>query len=340
MNANRVKVKDLANGQVVDQVFVVREKDLRTTKTGTYYISATLADATGGIPGRMWQANEAVFQAIPTDGFLHVKGRVEDYRGSLQLVIEACRPMAADKVDMGEFIPVTEHDVDEMWNELLAVTRTIKNKHLKALVKKFVEDKQLVAAVKKAPAAVQMHNPFVGGLVEHTLMVTKAAQALLPMYPKLNADLVIAGAFLHDLGKAAEITGGVTNHYTDRGMLIGHITIAAIWVQEKAQLLSEELNEPFPRKLVNLLQHIILSHHGVYEYGSPKLPAIPEAYFIHFLDNLDAKMYMTTHHIETDPDKDSAFTSYNKQLDTRLYKFSGELEGGEGDATDDGPLFE
>ncbi|MBN1944001.1 MAG: HD domain-containing protein [Phycisphaerae bacterium] len=338
MNANRVKVKDLANGQTVDQVFAVRQKDLRTTKTGSFYISATLGDATGGIPSRMWQANEAIFQTIPAEGFLHVKGRVEDYRGSLQLVIEACRPMPADKVDMGEFIPVTDHNVDEMWTELLAITRTIKNKHLKGLVKKFVEDAPLVAAIKKAPAAVQMHNPYLGGLVEHTLMVCKAAQALLPMYPKLNADLVLAGAFLHDLGKAAEITGGLANRYTDRGMLVGHITIAAIWVQEKAHALSEELSEPFPKKLVNLLQHIILSHHGVFEFGSPKLPAIPEAYFIHFLDNLDAKMYMTTHHIETDPDKDSAFTSYHKQLDTRLYKHSSQLDGGETD--DDGPLFE
>ena len=125
-------------------------------------------------------------------------------------------------------------------------------------------------------------------------------------------------------------------------MLVGHITIAAIWVQEKAQALSEELGEPFPKRLVNLLQHIILSHHGIHDYGSPKLPAIPEAYFIHFLDNLDAKMFMTTNHIESDPDKDSPFTSYNRQLETRLYKFSNTLEGDESTETDDadGPLFE
>ncbi len=125
-------------------------------------------------------------------------------------------------------------------------------------------------------------------------------------------------------------------------MLIGHITIATIWVQEKAQALSEELGETFPKKLVNLLQHIILSHHGIHEYGSPKLPAIPEAYFIHFLDNLDAKMYMSMHHIESDPDKDSAFTSYNKQLETRLYKFSGTIDGDEESegGRDDGALFE
>lgn len=340
MNANRVKVKDLTNGQTVDQVFVVREKELRTTRTGDYYISLMLADATGGIAGRMWQANETLFQSIPAEGFLHVKGRVEDYRGSLQVVLEACRPVSAEKVDLGEFLPAAATDVDEMWTELTAITRTIQNRHLKALIKKFVEDKSLVAAIKKAPAAVEMHSPYTGGLVEHTLQVCRAAQALLPLYPKLNADLVLAGAFLHDLGKAAEITAGLTHRYTDRGMLVGHLVIAAIWVQEKAQAVSEELGQPFPRRLVNLLQHMILSHHGQFEFGSPKLPAIPEAFFLHYLDNLDAKMYMTTRHIEADPDRESSFTARHRQLETRLYKFSGNLEEDSPVEEKNAPLFE
>jgi len=331
-------VKDLAAGQTVDQVFAVRTKELRTTKTGDYYISATLGDATGGLAGRMWQASEAIFQSIPAEGFLHVKGRVEDYRGTLQLVIDACRPVSAEKVDLKHFVPVAETNVDEMWAELLEILRDVKNKHLKRLIKKFTEDKPLVAAIKKAPAAVQMHNPYVGGLVEHTLQVTRATKCLLPLYPKLSADLTLTGAFLHDLGKAAEITGGLANRYTDRGMLVGHITIAAIWVQDKARRIEEEFGEPFPKRLVNLLQHILLSHHGIHEFGSPKLPAIPEAFFLHFLDNLDAKMYMTTHQIEADPDKNSSFTAYNHQLGTRLYKHSQPPDGDEDDEA--GSLFE
>jgi 3'-5' exoribonuclease len=342
MASGRIFIKDLAAGQTVDQVFVVRQKDLRTTKTGDYYISATLGDSSGALPARMWQTNEAIYQSIPAEGFLHVKGRVEDYRGTIQIVIDACRPVPAERVDLGEFVPVSELDVEAMWSELLEIVRGVKNKHLKLLIKKFVEDTALVAAIKKAPAAVQMHNPFVGGLLEHTLQVARAAVAILPLYPKLNADLVLTGAFLHDIGKAAELTGGLNIHYTERGQLVGHITIAAVWVQEKAAQLSEELGEPFPKRLVTLLQHIILSHHGVYEYGSPKLPAIPEAYFIHFLDNLDAKMYMTTHQIETDPDKDSPFTAWNKELQTRLYKYSGRLEGGQDESGEEvgGTLFE
>jgi 3'-5' exoribonuclease len=273
----------------------------------------------------MWQASESIFQSIPKDGFLHVKGRTEDYRGTLQLVIEACRPVPQEKVALADFVPVTELDVEVMWTELLEILRAVKDEWLRGLIKKFVEDRELVAAFKRAPASMQLHQPFLGGLLEHTLAVAKAARAILPLYPSLNADLVLAGVFLHDIGKSAELAGGTSMQYTDRGQLVGHITIGAIWTEEKAKALAAERGEPFPPKTLNLLEHIILSHHGTLEFGSPRLPAIPEAFFLHHLDNLDAKVWMTTHQIAADPDPASAFTAYNRQLETRLYKHSGEL---------------
>jgi len=326
MAAKRMYINQLMPGQTLDQVFLVRDKDLRTTKAGGLYVVCTLCDKTGTLPARMWQASESIFNSIPVDGFLHIKGRTEDYKGSLQFIIDALRPYSAQKADLAEFIPVTECDVEEMWAELLEILRAIKNKHLRMLIKKFVEDREFVDAFKKSPAAMNIHNPFVGGLLEHTLAVAKAAKALLGLYPKLNADLVLAGVFLHDIGKAAELTSGPAMKYTDRGQLVGHITMAAIWVSEKAAQIAQETSEPFPQRTVDLLQHIILSHHGAHEFGSPKLPAIPEAFFIHYLDNLDAKMYMTAHAIENHPDAKAPFTAYLKQLDTRIYKLSGELE--------------
>ena len=325
MQAQHKYINQLRPGETLDQVFLVREKDLRTTKSGDLYVNCVLADRTGRIPARMWKASESIFNAIPADGFLHAKGRTEEYRGNLQFVIEACRPMAPDKVNLPDFVPVTELDVEATWNELLEILRAVKDKPLRGLIKKFVEDRELVAAFKRAPASMQLHHPFIGGLLEHTLNVARAAKALLPLYPSINADLVLAGVLLHDMGKAAELTGETSMQYTERGMLVGHITIAAIWVQQKADALANELGEPFPPKTLNLLQHIILSHHGSMEFGSPKLPAIPEAFFIHFLDNLDAKAWMTTHHIANDPDAGADFTPYNRQLETRLYKRSGDL---------------
>jgi 3'-5' exoribonuclease len=194
------------------------------------------------------------------------------------------------------------------------------------LIKKFVEDHDLVAAYKRSPAAMQMHHPFIGGLLEHTWGVARAAAAVLPLYPKVNADLVLAGVFLHDIGKTSELAATTAITYTDPGQLVGHITMAAVWIEQKAALVEEDTGERIPRKTINLLQHLILSHHGEHGYGSPKLPAIPEAFFLHYLDNLDAKMWMTTNLIEGDPDAESSWTPYQRTLETKLYKGSGTLE--------------
>jgi len=246
MLENRRFVTELKAGETLDQVFLVSQKELRTTRTGDLYITCTLCDKTGQLPARMWQATENFFNSIPTDGFLHVKGRTEDYRGTLQLIIEACRPYPKDKVDLSDFLPVTQRDVEEMWAEVTEILRGVKNRHLRLLIKKFVEDADFVAAFKRAPAAMQMHHPFIGGLLEHTLNVLRAAKLLLPMYPKLNADLVLAGVFFHDMGKAAELYAGTSIGYTDRGQLVGHITIGAIWLAERADAVAEETSEPFP----------------------------------------------------------------------------------------------
>jgi 3'-5' exoribonuclease len=326
MNAPRRFVNQLMAGEMLDQIFLVREKDLRTTKSGDLYVVCTLCDRTGAVPARMWQASEAIFNSIPVDGFLHVKGRTEDYKGNLQFVIDACRPWPSEKVELGDFLAVSQLDVEQMWAELLEITRGVKDKFLRLLIKKFAEDKQFVAGFKRAPASMQLHHPFIGGLLEHTLGVLRNCLALLERYPKVNADLVITGAFLHDAGKISELSAGTSMNYTDRGQLVGHITIAAIWVSEKAMGLSAELGEAFPARTLDLLQHIILSHHGTYEFGSPRLPCIPEAFLVHHADNLDAKMWMTTHCIDNDPDTNSSFTPFNRQLETRLYKLSRKLD--------------
>jgi len=326
MNETHIFINELTPGQGLDQVFVVRDKDLRTTKNGGNYILCTLVDKTGSLPGRMWQASESIFMSIPSGGYLHVKGRTEDYKGSLQFIIEACRPMSEDKVNVGDFLAVAEADPEEMWSELLEILRGVKNKSLRLLIKKFVEDREFVATFKKAPAAMTMHNPYQGGLLEHTLAMARAAVALLGLYPKLNADLALTGIFFHDMGKMAELTSGVAINYTDRGNLVGHITMGVIWLDRKAALVAEETGEPFPQKTLDLLQHMILSHHGSHEYGSPKLPMIPEAFFLHYLDNLDAKMFMTFHDIESVSGDEESFGPYNRSLATRIFRKSGSLD--------------
>lgn len=325
MKTERRFVNQILAGESIDQVFLVRDKDLRTSKNGALYIMCTLGDRSGTLPARMWQATEGIYNGIPVDGFIHVKGRCEDYRGALQVIIDACRPWPSDKIDLAEYMPVTQKDVEQMWGELTEIVRDIKDQHLKLLIKKFMEDHELMTTFRRAPAAMTMHHAFVGGLLEHTLSLAKAAKVLLPLYPKVNGDLVLAGIFLHDIGKVAELSAGTSIQYTDRGQLIGHITIAVLWIAEKAKAVAQDLGQPFPQRTLDLLQHIILSHHGEMAFGSPKLPAIPEAFFVHYLDNMDVKIWMTTNQIANDPDPNASFTSFNKTLETRLYKLSGEL---------------
>ncbi len=327
MATERRYINTLTPNESIDEVFLVRDKDLRTTANGAYYIMCTLVDKSGTLPSRMWQANEAIYKAIPVDGFMRVRGRTETYRGNLQFIMEALQPIAAEKVDLADFMATTAGDIEAMWAEVVEILREVRNPHLRRLIKKVLEDHALVAAFKQSPAAIEMHQAYIGGLLEHTLHVMRLAVAVLPFYPQLNADLLLTSAFLHDVGKTAELTRDLTFRYTDRGQLVGHITIAAIWVQQKADLVAEETGEPFPAKTLDLLQHIILSHHGVHEYGSPKLPAIPEAMALHFLDNLDAKMNMFERLITTDTDAESNFTNYYRALEVRIYKHSNALDG-------------
>ncbi|MCD6378704.1 MAG: HD domain-containing protein [Planctomycetes bacterium] len=341
MSQKRRFINQLVAGEVVDDIFLVRDKDLRTTKKGDLYITCTLCDRTGQLPARMWQATESTFEHIPNDGFLHVQGRCEDYRGMLQFVIDACRPYPAEKVNLSDFLRMTENDVEEMWAELLEILRSIKDEYINLLIKKFISEKQFVAAFKKVPAGLQVHHPFIGGLLEHTLNVVRAAKAILPLYPELNADLVLAGAFLHDVGKVAELMAGTSIRYTDYGQLVGHISIGVIMVAQKAEEVAREIGKPFPAKTLHLLEHIILSHHGTGEYGSPKLPAIPEAFLVHYLDNLDAKIFMATQAIEEDRNEAESFTTYQRQLETRIYKRSNQLlQSKSTDADEDKPLFD
>ena len=333
MSQGKLYVSDLLVPMAVDHVFALHNKSLKKTKKGDLYISAQLGDRTGKVEAVMWQANEAVYNHIQDGGLVHVKGRTEEYRGKTQIVIEACRPVSPDSVDISEFIATTPHDVDKMWTELLEILRTIKDKYLRMLIKRFVEDEKISSGFKKAPAAVQMHHAYTGGLCEHTLSVAKAARAILPNYPDLNHDLVLASVFLHDIAKIEELHSGLNTYYSDRGQLVGHLVIACLWIEKKAAEVSEELSEPFPQKLIDLLQHIVLAHHGQHEFGSPKLPAVPEAFFIHYLDNLDAKMWMTSNAIHSDTDPDSAWTQYINALETRLFK------GSRDNSPADGMLF-
>ncbi len=318
---DRIFVNQLQPGlNIEDQVFRVAAKDLRTTNQGSLYIHAVLADRTGQLAARMWQATQSLFDGIPEGGFIRVKGRTENYKGNLQFIIEGIRPVDVKDVNVEDFLPRTPKDVEQMWGRLLEILRSVKNEHLLALIAQFVRDEAFVRSFKRAPAATQNHHAYLGGLLEHTLSLLEVALVVLPKYPDLSADLVLTGIFMHDMGKTAELAYDTNFNYTDDGQLIGHLVQAAIWVDRRAEAAARQTGKPFPPDLKAVLQHIVLSHHGEYEFGSPKLPAVPEAFFIHHLDNIDAKMNTLFREIRESRDDQSDWTQFIRSLDTRVYK--------------------
>jgi 3'-5' exoribonuclease len=313
---NELQSGDRLEGQIVR----LASKDMRTAANGSLYLNAVLADRSGQLQARMWNISSELFGSLAEGGLINVRGRVDTYKSNRQIIIDGVQTVAPGEVDPADFLPTTKHDVDAMWNKLKDVLRTVKNPHLLALLGKFLNDSSFVTAFKRSPAAVSMHHSVIGGLLEHTLGLLNTAQAVLPLYPKVSRDLVLTGVFLHDAGKTKEMTYATNFEYTREGQLLGHITQCILDVHDKVREIERESGKEFPRELETAIEHIILSHHGRLEFGSPKLPATPEAIMIHYLDNLDAKMNMVFEAIEGDADQSQEFTPFLRALETRLYK--------------------
>ncbi len=312
---------DLQPGQRLDdEIYLVLQKDLRTTSNGSLYIHAVLADRTGQLVARMWNASREVFDSIPASGLLHVTGRVESYKGKPQFIIDGVRGVDDASVDPSAFLPISDRDIEQMWNRLKEILRQVKNPDLLALIAKFMHDEKFVTAFKRSPAARTNHHAYLGGLLEHTLSLLELSRVVLPRYPKVDADLVLTGIFLHDAGKTAELDHLTSFEYTNEGQLIGHIVLTAIWIAQKTREIELESGRQFPPRLLAALQHIIVSHHGKYEFGSPKLPSTAEAVMVHYLDNLDAKLTMVFNAIDADPDDASEWTKWVPALETRVFK--------------------
>ncbi|MCG3125763.1 MAG: 3'-5' exoribonuclease YhaM [Phycisphaerae bacterium] len=309
-----------AGERVDDEIFLIAQKDLRTTNTGSLYIHAVLADKTGQLVARMWNASQEIFDSMPEGGFLHLRGRVENYKGNRQFVIDGVRGVEGERVDLSEFMPHTQRDVEQMWERAKEILRTIRNPDLLALVARFVNDPQFVAGFKKAPAAVQLHHAFVGGLLEHTLNLLELAALVIPRYPAVSLDLVLAGLLLHDCGKIRELMYESNFGYTNEGQLLGHIVQGVTWMHDKCGEIEAATGRPFPAEIETALKHIIVSHHGKYEFGSPRLPATLEAVAVHYLDNLDAKLNQYQREIEKDNDPASDWTNYVPTLETKVFK--------------------
>ncbi len=311
-------IKDIEAGQQFQDTYMVTQPVLRNTTRGDLYIAMFLSDKTGKVNSRLWQATQEQYQSLPSEGFVAIRGKSELYQGNLQIVINDMRVVSADEVNLEDYMPRTERNIDEMFAQFKDIMGTIKNADLKNLVQAFFNDGELMKQFRIAPAAMQMHHNYLGGLLEHTLSMATVAQALFPLYPKIQSDLVLAAIFLHDIAKTQELSYKIGFGYTDRGQLLGHIIQGTQLITQKADDLKAD-GTPVNPEILDSLLHIIVSHHGQYDYGSPKLPAMPEAFMVNYIDNLDAKMNQTAALIENDPG-DSNWTAFQRSLETKLYR--------------------
>jgi 3'-5' exoribonuclease len=311
-------INQIEPGEAIDGIYMVRDPILRSTTRGDLYIAMHLCDRTGQLNGRMWQATEAVYTALPKPGFIHIEGRSELYQNNLQIVVNSVGVVDTSKVDLEDFLARTDKDTKQMFEEVKKIVSQIKNPQLKALIGEFLADAELMEKFRDAPAAVKIHHDYLGGLLEHTHNMLRVAVAILPLYPQVQGDLVLAGIFLHDMGKTEELSYDMAFTYTDSGQLIGHIALTLLMMNKKAAALSAK-GITIDKQVLDALGHIILSHHGVYEFGSPKLPATPEAFMVYYIDDLDAKVSQVTTAIENEPGE-SDWTAWKSALQTRLYR--------------------
>jgi 3'-5' exoribonuclease len=278
-------VKDLTAEQAITGFFLVHEKEVRNTNAGKPYLRMELGDRSGTIEARMWDQFDALAKGISRDDFVKVQARVEIYRNKPQLSLQQFRLAKPEEIDLADFLPHTSYNVEDMYKQLLAYAEEIKNPWLKKLVTKILSDPQLAMRFKRAPAAKVMHHAYLGGLLEHVVGLCALAKLVAAHYRELDVDLLLAAAMLHDVGKLDELCYERSVSYTSEGQLLGHIVMEL----ETVTKAMDEI-QGFPPKLKAVVQHILISHHGQYEFGSPKLPMIREALAFHYMDDMDSKM--------------------------------------------------
>lgn len=307
-------ITDIKAGDRVDDIFVLSEKILSQKKDGNNFLNVTLSDKTGTIKGVVWDNVDQIAAGITSGDFAHVNGSVSDYRGTLQVVIKKMEPFSPDRIDPSDFLPQTSRDIEGMFERLLKRTDSITTDYLKALIDAFFKDKEFVNKFKTAPAAKKMHHAYIGGLLEHTLSMVSLADKIAGHYSGIDRDLLLSGAILHDIGKIDEFEYQFKIDYSDKGRLLNHIVIGIKMVDDKLSGI-----EHFPEDQMLLLKHLIVSHHGTREFGSPEPPKTIEAVLLNYIDEIDSKVNAIRDFIASE-DPDETWTSYHRLLERHFYK--------------------
>ena len=308
-------VSELQANQPAQGTFLVTHKEIRQKKSGEAYLSLTLADRTGDLDAKMWDNAAEVADAFERDDFVHIKGHMQVFQNRPQLTVHKLQPVAEAAVDIADFLPASKRDRDEMFRELQGWIAGIQDAHFRGLLQAIFADDAVALAYRTAPAAKTVHHAWIGGLIEHVLSLCQLAKITAAHYADIDFDLLLAGVILHDIGKIYELEYGRSIRYTDAGQLLGHIQIGMQMVTAQIARMPD-----FPPLQRDLLLHLILSHHGQLEFGSPKLPVFPEALLLHLIDHMDSKMELMRGMIASDRTVEGNWTGYNPLLERSALK--------------------
>lgn len=312
-------VEQIQERAQVDGQFLVREKITAMAKNGKPYLTLKLMDRSGEIEGRVWDRVEELSGLFDKDDFVRAVGKASVYLGKMQLVVQRLEKIDEQDVDLGDYLPVSARPVEEMLDELRQLVASLQTPHYRQLMEAFLADEEFLKLYAQAPAAKSIHHVYLGGLLEHSLAVAQLADDIGRRYPGVQRDLLLTGALLHDIGKVAELCYERSFGYTDTGKLLGHIVIGVEMVEAKLRQLGD-----FPVAAGLLLKHLLLSHHGQYEYGSPKRPKTLEAVILNYLDDLDSKINGVRTHLDKEPDNGAAWSGYHRIYDRYFFKESGD----------------
>ncbi len=316
MKNKETYLKDIRPGDKIASSFLVAEKSLAHSQKGLPYLNVRLKDKTGEVDGKVWDNVSAIDAAFKKGDVIFVEGRTQTFRNALQVSIVTARKLDASEFNPVDYLPVSSLDVDAMFKELMGFVDTIESAPLSTLLHAFFSDPETAERFRRAPAAKGFHHIYLGGLLEHTLSVAKLLDRAAIHYPGLNRDLLLAGGLLHDIGKIDEFSYDSIIEYSDEGRMIGHLVMGVEMIDRKIDGI-----EGFPTQLARELRHIILSHHGQFEFGSPKRPKTKEALVVHFMDDLDAKLNAFDLIVEADAaNTDSEWTPFNRFFERYLFK--------------------
>jgi 3'-5' exoribonuclease len=315
-------VNQFGHQEAVDQVFLASMKQLRPNRNGNLYLQVELSDRTGTLSARMWNASESDYRNFDDGDFVRVEGSTQLYQGAIQLIATNIHKAKNEEIDHADFMPLTPAAIDRLALRLAEMLRSLGNPHLRNLAECFLLDEEFMRKLTRCPAGVKNHHAYVGGLLEHIVNLMEVATRIVGCYPAIDRDLLVMGCFVHDLGKIDELSYERGFAYTDEGQLVGHLVMAIGLLEGKVREAERLSGEPVPTEAVLRLKHMIVSHHGQYEFGSPKLPMTLEAVALHQLDNLDAKLHNFAQQMREDPNVESPWTHFHPHLGRKLFKGS------------------